>query len=112
MSLILTPNLQWQSSLYHEHGCLSVDARDDALRGRSLSAVRDKHHRAESATRGPSTGSVAPRQVKQVAKSKRTLERHIFRHAKHGEADRNYETKKPKHLNSGKRSLGTSTIGR
>ena len=90
----------------------SVDARHDASIGRSKSAHNDKHFRSQSATRGPTSGSVAPRQIKEVAKSKRTLERHVFRHAKAGESDRKYETKMPKHLNSGKRSLGTSTIGR
>ena len=79
-------------------------------RGRSKS--RDPHHRAQSATRGPTAGSVAPRQKKQVEKSKKVLERHLFKYAKAGEADREHYPKLVKHLNSGKRSLGTSTIGR
>jgi hypothetical protein len=65
----------------------SVDARHDASIGRSKSAHNDKHFRSQSATRGPTSGSVAPRQIKEVAKSKRTLERHVFRHAKAGESE-------------------------
>lgn len=69
-------------------------------------------HRSHSATRGPKEGSVAPHQEKQVAKSKKTMDRKIFRYARSGEADREHYPKLVKHLNSGKRSLGTSTIGR
>ena len=50
--------------------------------------------------------------MKQVEKSKKTLERHLIKYAKGGEADRKHFPKLVKHLNSGKRSLGTSTIGR
>lgn len=56
--------------------------------------------------------SVAPRQMKQVTKSKKTLERHLTKYAKGGEADRTHYPKLIKHLNSGKSSLKTSTIGR
>ena len=57
-------------------------------------------------------GSMAPRQLKQVHKEKRTLERHLIRFAKGGEGDHQHYPKLVKHLNSGKSSLGTSTIGR
>jgi hypothetical protein len=40
------------------------------------------------------------------------MERKIVREARCGEADRRHYPKLVKHLNSGKRSLGTSTIGR
>jgi len=81
-------------------------------RGRSKSQFGKRTPRAESATRGPKEGSVAPRQAKQVAKNKKPLERHLFKYARGGEADREHYPKLVKHLNSGKRSLGTSTIGR
>lgn len=68
--------------------------------------------RARSATKGPRESSVAPHQQKQVSKNKRVLERHMFKFAKRGEADREHYPKLVKHLNSGKMSLGTSTIGR
>ena len=78
-------------------------------RSKSLAAVK---MRPKSATKGTREGSVAPRQLKEVEKSKKTLERHLFKYAKGGEADRRHYEKMAKHLNSGKSSLGTSTIGR
>lgn len=72
----------------------------------------DKHHRSQSATRGPTDRSVGLHQKKQVKKDNRVLERHLFKYAKAGEADREHLPKLVKHMNSGKRSLGTSTIGR
>jgi nucleolar GTP-binding protein len=83
----------------------SAGQRKSSSRGRSTSVGR-------SATRGPRDTSVAPHQEHQVKKSKRTLDRAIFREARGGEADRRHYPKLVKHLNSGKRSLGTSTIGR
>jgi nucleolar GTP-binding protein len=80
--------------------------------GRAKSSIGATSKRARSATRGPTESSIAPTQFKQVSKNKRTLERHLFKHAKKGEADREHYPKLVKHLNSGKRSLGTSTIGR
>lgn len=71
-----------------------------------------KRPRGQSATKGPTVFSVAPSQLKQVAKSKRTLDRALVKYARGGEADRKHYPKLVKHLNSGKRSLGTSTIGR
>ena len=85
---------------------------DENTRGRSKVKQMSKRPRSHSATRGSREGSVAPSQEKQVRKDKRVLDRHLFRHAKGGEADRTYHPKLVKHLNSGKRSLGTSTIGR
>lgn len=81
-------------------------------RGRSTSADRNKKQRAASATRGPKEGSVPAHKEIDVAKSKKVMDRAIFRHARGGEADRRHYPKLVKHLNSGKRSLGTSTIGR
>jgi nucleolar GTP-binding protein len=78
-------------------------------RSLSKSVQRNRTH---SATRGSREGSVAPHQEKQVAKSKKILDRKIFRYARSGESDREHYPKLVKHLNSGKRSLGTSTIGR
>lgn len=76
---------------------------------RSVSASRMRSH---SATRGPRSTSVAPHQESTVKKSMRTMERKIIHDARGGEADRRHYPKLVKHLNSGKRSLGTSTIGR
>lgn len=82
------------------------------VRSRSNTRSAAERNRSQSATRGSKEGSVAPHQLKAVAKSRKTLERHLVRHAKRGEADREHYPKLVKHLNSGKRSLGTSTIGR
>lgn len=76
--------------------------------GRDISATRQ----VKSAIKGPRDASVAPHQQKQVSKNKKTLERHLFKYAKGGPGDREHYPKLVKHLNSGKRSLGTSTIGR
>lgn len=90
---------------------MDVDEEEGAnkVAKRSASASR---HRSHSATRGPRSTSVAPHQENQVKKEQRTMDRHIFHYAKGGEADRRHYPKLVKHLNSGKRSLGTSTIGR
>ena len=80
-------------------------------RSRSASAVK-RSSRSQSATRGPTLNSVAPRQQKQVQKGVKWLERKIWKEARAGEADRRHFPKLVKHLNSGKSSLGTSTIGR
>jgi len=89
---------------------MPVEEEDDG-RGRSKS-MSSKRTRSQSATRGPSNTSVAPKQQKEVAKGVRSLERRIKHYARGGEADRKHYTKLVKHLNSGKSSLGTSTIGR
>jgi nucleolar GTP-binding protein len=81
-------------------------------RSKSSTGAVSKRARSQSATRGPTEHSVAPHQRKQVVKKQREVERHLFKHAKSGESDREYYPKMVKHLNSGKRSLGTSTIGR
>lgn len=93
---------------------MDVDGEEDyGSKKRSASlAVKAARNRSHSATRGPRASSVAPHQEKQVSKSKKTLDRHIFRYALSGESDREHYPKLVKHLNSGKRSLGTSTIGR
>jgi nucleolar GTP-binding protein len=89
------------------------DGQDVGSKKRSASqAVKAARNRSHSATRGPKATSVAPYQEKQVAKSKKTMDREIFRYARSGESDREHYPKLVKHLNSGKRSLGTSTIGR
>jgi len=56
--------------------------------------------------------SVGAHQKTQIKKDKKTLTRHLTSYAKRGEADREHYPKLVKHLNSGKSSLGTSTIGR
>lgn len=81
-----------------------------AVRGRSQSV--SKHRRSQSATKGSTEVSVPPSKIKQVAKFKRTIDRTLVKYARGGEADRMHFPKLVKHLNSGKRSLGTSTIGR
>jgi nucleolar GTP-binding protein len=81
-------------------------------RSKSSTGAVSKRARSQSATRGPTEHSVAPHQRKQVVKKQREVERHLFKNAKSGESDREYYPKMVKHLNSGKRSLGTSTIGR
>jgi len=67
---------------------------------------------SRSATRGPRATSVAPSQAKEVAKGRKQQDKKIFKYARAGDADREHYPKLVKHLNSGKRSLGTSTIGR
>jgi nucleolar GTP-binding protein len=76
-------------------------------------SVVNKQNRgsSKSATRGPKA-DLNQSQKKQVYKSVRSMERKIFGEARGGEADRRHYPKLVKHLNSGKRSLGTSTIGR
>lgn len=86
-------------------------------RGRGPSRSESVHKKqfrvkSQSATRGTTATSLAPEQQKQVFKKVRSMERKIFREARRGEADREHYPKMVKHLNSGKRSLGTSTIGR
>lgn len=83
----------------------------EAKRSRSKSALA-RLTRTQSATRGTREGSVAPSQLRQVEKSKKSVEIEIARYSRGGEADRRHYPKLVKHLNSGKRSLGTSTIGR
>lgn len=92
-----------------DEGSGSVSAKK---RSASIEVGKSQRNRSRSATRGPKDTSVAPRQLKDVQKSVKTLERHLFKYAKSGEADREHYPKLVKHLNSGKRSLGTSTIGR
>lgn len=89
-----------------------MDVEGEGSRRRDSQQPSKKRVRSHSAVRGPREASVAPHQQKQVAKDKRKLDRHIFRNAKAGESDRRTFPKLVKHLNSGKRSLGTSTIGR
>eukprot|EP00595_Chromulina_sp_UTEXLB2642_P003203 CAMPEP_0196767902 /NCGR_PEP_ID=MMETSP1095-20130614/42098_1 /TAXON_ID=96789 ORGANISM="Chromulina nebulosa, Strain UTEXLB2642" /NCGR_SAMPLE_ID=MMETSP1095 /ASSEMBLY_ACC=CAM_ASM_000446 /LENGTH=358 /DNA_ID=CAMNT_0042136715 /DNA_START=796 /DNA_END=1872 /DNA_ORIENTATION=- len=86
---------------------MDTDGNEKSKHQRSRS-----HVRSQSATRGPTNTSVPPNQVNQVKKSVKSLERKIFKYARRGEADHEHYPKLVKHLNSGKRSLGTSTIGR
>ena len=78
--------------------------------------VRSTSVQSRSATRGPRASSVAPGQKLDVFKAKKKQERANYRFAAGGDADRKHTgrdaAKLVKHLNSGKRSLGTSTIGR
>ncbi|RYG65631.1 NOG1 family protein [archaeon] len=89
---------------------MDVEESSKTTNKRSVSASHKP--RSHSATRGPKAGSYQEHQEKDVKKSKRSLDRAIFREARAGEADRENYPKLVKHLNSGKRSLGTSTIGR
>jgi len=77
-------------------------------RSREASTMRVQ---PKSSTKGPKA-KLSAEQKKQVLKKERSLERHVYRNALRGEADRMHYPKLVKHMNSGKRSLGTSTIGR
>lgn len=90
----------------------SPKTMQEAKRARSKSVMATSKVRTQSATRGTKEGSVAPTQLKQVDKSRKSMEIGIVHYARGGEADRRHYPKLVKHLNSGKRSLGTSTIGR
>ena len=96
-----------------------VDVEDGVPRSKSRGPSRSEsvhkkqfRVRSQSATKGSTATSLAPTQQKQVFKKVRSMERKIFREARRGEADREHYPKRVKHMNSGKRSLGTSTIGR
>lgn len=88
--------------------------RDQSVtrRGSNSKASKAVRVRSQSATRGPTANSVAPTQRRQVEKGIKSKERRLNRYAKRSEADREHYPKLVKHMNSGKRSLGTSTIGR
>ncbi|CAM9136341.1 unnamed protein product [Ectocarpus fasciculatus] len=90
------------------------EPRDQSVtrRGSNSKASKAIRVRSQSATRGPTANSVAPSQRRQVEKSVKSKERKLNRYAKRSEADREHYPKLVKHMNSGKRSLGTSTIGR
>lgn len=91
----------------------SSDRRERSKSKKRSTSMDAKRPRGHSATRGPRESSVAPHQEKQVEKSKKSLDRKIFRYARSGEADREHYPKLVKHLNSGKRpGMGTKTIGR
>ena len=83
-------------------------ASRDSSRTRMASTTKS---RPRSGTTGPKA-TLNPEQAKQLAKKERSLERHVWRNASRGEADRMHYPKLVKHMNSGKSSLGTSTIGR
>jgi len=88
---------------------------EDTGKGRSRDrsvVAKQMRHRSQSATRGTTATSIAPEQKKQVHKKLKTLQRKIVKYARSGEADHRTYPKLIKHLNSGKSSLGTSTIGR
>ena len=80
--------------------------RKASARDRSVSV------QSRSRTRGPRSNSAAPQQLKQIKKLGKTEERKMIKYARAGTSDREHYPKLVKHLNSGKRSLGTSTIGR
>lgn len=76
---------------------------------KSSKAVRE---RSQSAVRGPKSEVVNPSQIRKIEKINKTKDRYLFKTARASESDREHYPKLVKHLNSGKRSLGTSTIGR
>lgn len=90
---------------------MDVDEDSNSLT-RSHSKTKKRSNRSKSATRGSTETSVPVTKQQEVKKSVKSLERKIFRFASRGEADREHYPKLVKHMNSGKRSLGTSTIGR
>ena len=81
-------------------------SRTPSARDRSVSV------QSRSRTKGPRADSVKPSQVKEVKKRGKTLERQLVKYARGGPGDREHYPKLVKHLNSGKKSNGTSTIGR
>lgn len=81
-------------------------------RGRSLSKKKGPGRERSMSRSAKTEGSVPASKKKQVIKDNKVLERTMFRHAKRGPGDREHYPKMVKHMNSGKRSLGTSTIGR
>ena len=94
-----------------EDGDGSVEARRP--RSRTPSARdRSVSVQSRSRTRGPREGSIKPSQAKEVKKQGKSLERQIFKYARGGPGDREHYPKLVKHMNSGKKSNGTSTIGR
>ena len=94
---------------------VEVDGTDSPTkRRRSVSRTREASVmkvRPRSSTRGPKSQLTADQQ-KQVLRKEKALEIHVRSFAKSGESDRRHFPKLVKHMNSGKRSLGTSTIGR
>ncbi len=86
--------------------------RRSSSRGRSLSKKKGPGRERSLTRSAKAEGSVPASKKKQVIKDNKVLERQMFRHAKRGPADREHYPKMVKHMNSGKRSLGTSTIGR
>lgn len=102
-----------ESSRSKSHGRPDLP-RDASVtrRGSNSKSSKAIRVRSQSATRGPTANSVAPTQRRQVEKGVKSKERRLNRFAKRSEADREHYPKLVKHLNSGKRSLGTSTIGR
>lgn len=100
-------------SLQPDDNDMDIDGEPTRSSSKIRQPSRKSHSRSQSATRGPTATSVPRDGEKQVKKSMRTLTRHIFRHAKSGEADREHYPKLVKHLNSGKRpGFQTKTIGR
>jgi len=90
----------------------ATSATRSMSRGRS-SSRKGGPGRERSMTRSArADGSVPASKKKQVVKDNKVLERKEFKYAKRGPADREHYPKMVKHMNSGKRSLGTSTIGR
>lgn len=80
---------------------------------RSHSVFKKQFDRSvsRSATRGPKS-ELSTTAKKQARKGVKSMERKVFREARASESDRRHYPKLVKHMNSGKRSLGTSTIGR
>lgn len=95
----------------HSEGSVGASIGRSNSRGRS--ARKGGPGTTRSTTRSAKAeGSVPASKAKQVVKDNRVLERRAFKYAKRGPGDREYYPKLVKHLNSGKSSLGTSTIGR
>ena len=97
-----------QSQIKDEFGNTSVEEERDHPKRRLRSQGRAKSTSRSSRT----MGSVAPHQKQQVIKDNKVLERNEFKYAKRGPGDREHYPKLVKHMNSGKRGLGTKTIGR
>jgi nucleolar GTP-binding protein len=81
-------------------------------RGSNSKSSKAVRQRSQSAVRGPKTEVVSPAQIRKIEKMNRSKDRYLFKSARASESDREHYPKLVKHLNSGKRSLGTSTIGR
>ena len=87
-------------------GAALADVTADALHGTSaVCAMTIRHvHQTLDDKRAA--------QAKEVKKQGKSLERQIFKYARGGPGDREHYPKLVKHMNSGKKSNGTSTIGR
>ena len=91
---------------------MEVDDADEKKRRKTRTReISTQKFKPNSKTSGPKT-QLKGDKLKQALKKEKSLERRNFREARRGESDRVHYPKLVKHMNSGKSSIGTSTIGR